>query len=189
MSQSKLSISVPFFPKYMEWLKISIKDIEFFNWFYLYIAIYPDNINRDHGPGKNMLGSPWPSHRARHVVSGTPTLPTRHGFDGRRFVSEQNLHSPETTELSTPMESKGAVFENKIRAERPNNKLYTLVEVTLPIEKLMWAESAKCHTTPPVTPKPPRRAFPEQKRLLSQRVIFLNDQSSNTCSSRKFIAQ
>lgn len=74
--------------------------------------------------------------------------------------------------------AKAALFENRIKSERPKNSFH--VEVTLPPTKS--PRCASSNPTPPATPKPPqRRVLPEPKKLLSHRVIFLNDHSNSHC--------
>lgn len=93
----------------------------------------------------------------------------------RRFISEQVIGQREADSqlggAPCPLVVKGAIFENKIRAERPGRSF----DVVEPLRGEVVAPP------PPTTPKPPRRnARPEPKKLLSQRVIFLNDHNNNS---------
>ena len=98
----------------------------------------------------------------------------------QRFRSEQTIRAadPETEPEHVMPQSilaKASLFENKIKAERANQN-FDSVEVTLALPR------TKTCPTPPSTPKPPRRLNAE-KKLLSQRVIFLNDQTNGNCKS------
>lgn len=117
------------------------------------------------------------------IMTTTPLLDER-----RRFISEQVIRpttevdgSSCTKDTTGPLSAKAAIFENKIRAERtpvPFNVAEVSVTVRVPLRKSIAS------ATPPTTPKSLRRALlPEPKKLLSQRIIFLNDHQYNMMSN------
>lgn len=75
--------------------------------------------------------------------------------------------------------TKEANFENKIKSERPRTFNVVEVEVTLPLPRRIHQKATvtavvphdqQCHSGPP-------QSQGEQKKLLSRRVIYLNDDS------------
>lgn len=130
-------------------------------------------LKKDRRSGENALGTPV-------LIGVIPPLvkPSTPRKEERRFINEQKISLPDTenhpgtTRDKALLATKETRFESTIKAERPD-----IVEVTLPAPK-----SKKPCPTPSSTPKPVRRAPAEQKNLLSQRIIFLNDHNNN-CKS------
>lgn len=88
---------------------------------------------------------------------------------GKRVVGSQD-------EQLALLGSKEALFETKIKAERPQT--FNLVEVTLPMPTRFYmdtsTEKPPAQTPVVVIPRTPSTPL-AQKKLLSRRIIYLND--------------
>lgn len=135
-------------------------------------------MKKDRWSGDRVLGIP---SRERPLVGVIPPLvkPTSAPVDERRFINEQTIRHVGAEPYHDPYSQKGSIFESKIKAERPNNT-FNVVEITLPLSKPSLRDTAT-YQSPPSTPKPLRRTMPKQKKLLSQSIIFLHDNSNTNC--------
>lgn len=119
--------------------------------------------------------------RDRQLVSVIPPL-VKPRVDERRFISEQVISPTEYESgpgptLNVLLATKGALFESKIKAERPLTPFDSVEVAARPSPKPFKVLVPT--PTPPSTPRPILRATADPKKLLSQRIIFLNDHTGN----------
>lgn len=136
------------------------------------------DLKKDRWSGEKPMVVPT---RDRQLIGVIPPL-VKPRVDERRYISEQIISpakyesSPSPT-VNVLLATKGALFESKIKAERPQTPFASVEVVARPTPKPF--KGLVPTPTPPSTPRPILRATADPKKLLSQRIIFLNDHTGN----------
>lgn len=100
-----------------------------------------------------------------------------------RFLSETNIRQDDHSMTSPLLGAKEAMFESKIMSERP--RAFNVTEVTLPMPRhFQQRVTAKLARQNAMESPPP--GMMEQKKILSSRVIYLNDSKEGSNENCKW---